>query len=710
MKVYQTKDIRNIALIGSAKSGKTTFTESMLFHGNIIHRKGNVEAKNTASDYRPIELDKGNSVISTVLHTTFDNTKINILDTPGSSDYIGELVTSLYAADTAVMAVNGANGVEVGNEIGWRYASQKQIPTMFLANFMDNENVKFEELIQQLKTFFGDKVIAAQYPVNPGPDFNAVIDLVLNKMLKFDENGKFEVLDIPEEEKDRAEEMQLNLIEAAAEGSEELMEKYFETETLTLDEMRQGLNLGLRSRAVFPVFIASAKKDVGVTRVMEFIKTSTPSPDQATPVKTKSGDELSYNVDDPFTAQIFKTSIESHLGEVAFMKIYSGKIQEGKDVINGKSGNKERLTQLYVMAGKNREKVEEAVAGDIIATIKLKESKINITLNDAEISDREVEPIQFPNPLYTTAIKSSNSSDDEKMGTFLQDIVSMDPSLTLEYSKELRQIILRGMGEQHLNNVKWVFKNVHKIDVDLYTAKIPYRETITKSAKASYRHKKQSGGAGQFGEVYIMIEPYYEGKEPQKEFPIRQSEEHELKWGGKLIYNSCIVGGAIDAKFMPAILKGIMEKIEIGPLTGSYARDIVVNVYDGKMHPVDSNEVSFKIAGRMSFSEAFKNAGPKILEPIYDMVVIVPEEKMGDVMTDLQGRRAIIMGMEGEGIYQRIKAKVPLAEVAKYSTALNSITSGRAFYTLDYAEYSPVPGDVQEKLLKEYEESLKEEE
>lgn len=710
MKVFETKDIRNIALIGSAKAGKTTVAESMLFHGKVINRKGSVEGKNTASDYRPIELEKGNSVVTSVLHTIYKDTKINILDTPGSSDYIGELVTSLYAADTAVMTVNGSNGVEVGNEIGWRYASQANIPTMFMATYMDNENVKFDELIQQLKTFFGDKVIAAQYPVNIGPDFNAIIDLVLNKMLKFDENGNFEVLDIPAEEKDRAEEMQLNLIEAAAEGSEELMEKYFETETLTLEEMRQGLNLGLQNRAVFPVFVCSGKKDVGVTRIMEFIKASTPSPLQAATVKTEGGDELNYDKEGAFTAQIFKTSIESHLGEVAYMKIYSGKIQEGADVINGKSSNKERITQLYVMAGKNREKVEEAVAGDIIATIKLKESKINISLNDSSVSDRIVEHMKFPSPLYTTAIKASNSSDDEKMGTFLQDIVNMDPSLDLEYSKELRQIILRGMGEQHLNNVKWIFKNIHKIDIDLYTAKIPYRETITRNAKASYRHKKQSGGAGQFGEVHIMIEPYTEGKEPQKEFPIRGSDEHELKWGGKLIYNNCIVGGAIDAKFMPAILKGIMEKIEIGPLTGSYARDIVVNVYDGKMHPVDSNEVSFKIAGRMSFSDAFKNAGPKILEPIYDMVVIVPEEKMGDVMTDLQGRRAIIMGMEGEGIYQRIKAKVPLAEVSKYSTALNSITSGRAFYTLDYAEYAPVPGDVQEKLLKEYEESQKEEE
>ena len=708
MKVFETKDIRNVALIGSAKAGKTTMTESMLYHGKVISRKGNVEAKNTASDYRPIELDKGNSVVSSVLHTIFDNTKINILDTPGSSDYIGELVTSLYAADTAVMTVNGANGVEVGNEIGWRYASQADIPTMFVANFMDNENVKFDDLIQQLRTYFSEKVIAAQYPVNVGPDFNAIIDLVLNKMIKFDDKGEFEILDIPDDEKDRAEEMQLNLIEAAAEGSEELMEKYFESETLTLEEMRQGLNLGLQSRAVFPVFIASAKNEVGITRLMEFIKTSTPSPLESNPAKTTSGEELNFTVDEPFTAQIFKTSIESHLGEVAYMKIFSGKIQEGADVINGKTGNKERITQLYVMAGKNREKVEEAVAGDIIATIKLKDAKINTTLNDPAKSDRVVEPMVFPNPLYTTAIKASNSSDDEKMGTFLQDIVNMDPSLDLEYSKELRQIILRGMGEQHLNNVKWIFKNIHKIDVDLYTAKIPYRETITKNAKSTYRHKKQSGGAGQFGEVYIMIEPYHEGKEPQKEYPIRKTEEYELKWGGKLIYNSCIVGGAIDAKFMPAILKGIMEKMEIGPLTGSYARDIVVNVYDGKMHPVDSNEVSFKIAGRMSFSDAFKKAGPQILEPIYDMVVIVPEEKMGDVMTDLQGRRAIIMGMEGEGIYQRIKAKVPLAEVAKYSTALNSLTSGRAFYTLDYAEYAPVPGDVQEKLLKEYEESLKE--
>ncbi|MFW6019100.1 MAG: elongation factor G [Bacteroidales bacterium] len=708
MKVFETKDIRNVALIGSAKSGKTTLVESMLYHGKVIQRKGSVESGNTASDYRPIELEKGNSIVSSVLHTFYDNTKINILDTPGSSDYIGELITSLYAADTAVMTLNGANGVEVGNEIGWRYAAKEKIPTMFLANYMDNENVKFDELIQQLKTYFGNSVIAAQYPLNPGADFNSIIDLVLNKLIKYDENGKAELHEIPEEEKERAEEMQLNLIEAAAEGSEELMEKYFETETLTLEEMREGLNLGLQKRAVFPVFVSSAKNETGVTRVMEFIKSSTPSPKQAPAVKTTDGDELTYDVNEPFTAHIFKTSIESHLGEVAFMKIYSGKIQEGNDVINGQTGNKERITQIYAMAGKNRERMEEAQAGDLIATIKLKESKVNTTLNDPSVSDRQVEPVTFPNPLYTTAIKAKNSSDEEKMGTFLQDIINMDPSLDLEYSKELRQIILRGMGEQHINNVKWIFENVHKIDITLYTAKVPYRETITKPAKSYYRHKKQSGGAGQFGEVYIMIEPYHEGKEPQKEYPIRKTEEYDLKWGGKLIYNNCIVGGAIDNKFMPAILKGIMEKLEIGPLTGSYARDIVVNVYDGKMHPVDSNEVSFKIAGRMSFSDAFKKAAPQILEPVYDMEVIVPEEKMGDVMTDLQGRRAIIMGMEGKDIYQHIKAKVPLAEVAKYSTALNSLTSGRAFYTMKFAEYAPVPPDLQEKLIKEYETSEEE--
>ncbi len=709
MKVYKTKDIRNVALVGSAKSGKTTFTESMLFHGKVIHRKGEVESKNTASDYRPIELDKGNSVVTSVLHTTWNNHKINILDVPGSSDYVGELITALYAADMAIMTVNAANGVEVGNEIAWRYASQREVPVMFTANFMDNENAKFDDLIQQLRTYFSDKIIPAQYPVEIGPGFKAIIDLVLNKMLVFDENGTFEVQEIPESEKARAEKMHLNLVEAAAEGSEELMEKYFETETLTLDEVRQGLNMGITSRAIFPLFVSSAKKDVGVSRIMEFITTSATAPHQATPVKTTDDEEIPCKEDAPFSAQIFKTSIESHLGEVSFMKVFSGKVKEGQDVINANSGNKERITQLYVMAGKNREKVPEAVAGDIIATIKLKESRINITLNDTQAGDRQIKPLEFPNPLYTTAIKAANSSDDEKMGAFLQDIVNMDPSLSLEYSKELRQIVLRGMGEQHINNVKWVFENVHKIPIELYTAKIPYRETITKPAKATYRHKKQSGGAGQFGEVHMLIEPYQEGKGFQKEFPVRNTDEHELNWGGKLIYNSCIVGGAIDGKFMPAILKGIMEKIEIGPLTGSYARDIVVNIYDGKMHQVDSNEVSFKIAGRMAFSDAFKKAGPKILEPICDMTVIVPEEKMGDVMTDLQGRRAIIMGMEGQGIYQHIKAKVPLAEVAKYSTALNSLTSGRAFYTLKFAEYAQVPADVQDKLLKEYEASQNEE-
>lgn len=709
MEVYQTKDIRNVALIGSAKSGKTILSESMLYHGGIIHRKGSVESQNTVSDYNPIELEKGNSIVTSVLHTFQNNTKINILDAPGSADYVGQVVTALYAADTAIMTVNGNNGVEVGNEIGWRYVEDAQLPAMFLANHMDSENIKFDDLIQQLQKFFGNKVIAAQYPLNPSPDFNAIIDLVLMKMLKFKDDGTYEVSDIPDEEKDRAEEMQLALLEAAAEGSEELMEKYFESESLSIEDMREGINLGLRSRAIFPVFVSSAKQDVGVTRLMEFISSSTPSPDQAKPVKTTDGEELTCNPEGVFSAQIFKISIESHLGEVSYMKIFEGKVQEGADVINGTSGNKERFTQLFVMAGKNREKVEEAVAGDIIATIKLKESKINVTLNDSSKSDREIEPIKFPKPLYTTAIKAVNSSDDEKMGTFLQNIVNMAPSLSVEYSKELRQIILRGIGEQHINNIKWTFQNIHKIDVEFYPSKIPYRETITQTAKSSYRHKKQSGGAGQFGEVYMMIEPHSEDKEPQKEYPIRQTEEHELRWGGKLTLNNCIVGGAIDNKFMPAILKGIMEKMEVGPLTGSYARDIVVNIYDGKMHPVDSNEVSFMSAGRNAFSDAFKNAGPKIMEPIYNMEVVVPEESMGDVMTDLQGRRAIIMGMEGEGIYQRIKAKVPLAEVTKYATALNSLTSGRAFYTMEYAEYTQVPFDIQEKLIKEYEQKQEEE-
>ena len=711
MKVYQTKEIRNIALVGGAKSGKTTLAEGMLFETGRVNRRGTIDDKNTVSDYRPIELERQNSVFSSLLYAEFNGKKINIIDTPGFDDFVGEVVSALKVADTAIIVVNAQNGVEVGTEIAWRNTSKNNTPVIFAINHLEHENSNFDETIRQMKTQFGGSLAICQYPVNPGHGFNSVIDLLKMKMYKFQESGgKAEILDIPADEKAKAEEMQVAMIEDLASSDESLMEKFFENGTLTEAEIQQALKIGLRKRGLFPVLCINAKHNMGVNRLLEFIENNAPAPDEMPPVKTIKGKELKCNPKEPAVAFIFKTTIEPHFGEVSFFKVYNGEIAEGADLINASTDAKERLGQLFAVYGKNREKVEKIIAGDIAASVKLKNSPTNTTLNAGKGADDIVEPIVFPEPKYRVAVKAQNQSDDEKLSSVLSSMHKVDQTLMVQYSKELKQLILGGQGELHLNITKWQIENLDKIPINFIAPKIPYRETITRSAKATYRHKKQSGGAGQFGEVHMMIEPYKEGMSWTTEFPVRGSEEINLEWGGKLIMNNSIVGGAIDARFMPAILKGVMEKIEEGPLTGSYARDIVFYVYDGKMHPVDSNEISFKLAGRNAFKEAFKNAGPQILEPIYDVEVLVPEDKMGDVMTDLQGRRAIIMGMDREGNYQKILAKVPLAEMNKYATALSSITSGRAMYSMKFAEYSNVSPDIQQQLLKTYAESQQDEE
>lgn len=712
MKVFQTNEIRNIALIGGAKAGKTTLAEAMLFEGGVISRRGSVDDKNSVSDYRPIEIERHNSVVASVLYTLFDNKKINIIDTPGFDDFIGEVVSALKVVDTAIMVVNAANGVEVGTEITWRYTNKKNTPVIFVVNHLDQEHANFDETLRQMKQAFGSYVTPMQYPVNAGTGFNSFIDLLKKKMYKYPAGGgKPEIVDIPDSEKAKADDMYNALVEELASKDESLMEEFFETGVLSEEQIAKGVKAGLVSRTLFPVLCASSKHNMGVGRILEFVCASVPAPNEMPAVKTLDGKELKCNASDPTSAFVFKTAIEQHLGEVSFFKVYAGEITEAMDMVNpSRNSSKERLSQLFVINGKNRDKVEKLVAGDIGATIKLKNTHTNNTLNSLKNPDDIIETTVYPEPKFRAAVKAKNQADDEKLGSILSEMNKMDPTLMVIYSKELKQVILQGQGELHLNIAKWHIENLEKIGIEFLPPRIPYRETITKSAKSMYRHKKQSGGAGQFGEVHMLIQPYKEGMADQTEFPIRDRQEVPLEWGGKLIMHNCIVGGAIDSRFMPAILKGVMEKMEEGPLTGSYARDIVFNIFDGKMHPVDSNEISFKLAGRNAFREAFKNAGPKILEPIYDVEVIVPEEKMGDVMTDLQGRRAVIMGMENEGNYQKIIAKVPLAELNRYSTALSSLTSGRATYGMKFAEYAQVPADVQEKLLKAYEEQEAEEE
>ncbi len=718
MKTYQSDQIRNIALLGNTGAGKTILAESMMFEGKVIERKGTIEAKSTVSDYTEIEQQNQRSIFSSVLYTEFKEKKINIIDTPGSDDFVGAVITAMRPADIGVMVVNSQYGVEVGTEIFGRYAEELHMPIIFVVNQLDHDKSNFEQTIDSLRTSYGSKIALVQYPVNPGNDFNAIIDVINMKMYRYKgDTGEREELDIPASELDKATELHNSLVETAAENDETLMEKFFDQGTLTPEEFGQGIRLGLLSRGLFPVFCTSSKRNIGTKSLLEFIINVCPSPNSLPPAKTADGKEVPCNVNEPASLFVFKTAVESHIGEINYFKVMSGKLTESIDLINTTNDGKERLSQLFVVAGKNRNKVTELAAGDIGATVKLKNTKTNHTLC---VPGKSIEflPMNYPNSKYRTAIKAKNESDTEKLGEYLNRSHQEDPTIIIEYSKELKQILVHGQGEHHLNILKWQLLNLYKIDVDFLPPRIPYRETITKLSQADYRHKKQSGGAGQFGEVHMVIEPYVEdAPDPVKykiggkeiNVSVRGKEVIELEWGGKLVYYNCIVGGSIDARFMPAILKGIMEKIEEGPLTGSYARDIRVAVYDGKMHPVDSNEISFKLAGRNAFKTAFKNAGPKIMEPIYEVDVLVPSDKMGDVMSDLQNRRSIILGMNSEKGFEKISARVPLAEMHKYSTSLSSLTSGRATYNMKFSSYEQVPADVQEKLLKAYEEEAEDE-
>ncbi|WP_320908861.1 MULTISPECIES: elongation factor G [Bacteroides] len=712
MKVYQTNEIKNIALLGSSGSGKTTLVEAMLFESGVIKRRGTIAAKNTVSDYFPVEQEYGYSVFSTVFHVEWNNKKLNMIDCPGSDDFVGGTVTALNVTNTAILLLNGQYGVEVGTQNHFRYTEKLNKPVIFLVNQLDNDKCDYDNILEQLKEAYGSKVVPIQYPINTGPEFNSLIDVLLMKKYSWKPEGGAPIIeDIPAEEMDKAMEWHKALVEAAAENDEELMEKFFEQDSLTEDEMRDGIRKGLAARGMFPVFCVCAGKDMGVRRLMEFLGNVVPFVSQMPKVTNTAGKEIAPDVNGPTSLYFFKTSVEPHIGEVSYFKVMSGKVHEGDDLLNADRGSKERMAQLYVVAGSNRVKVEELCAGDIGATVKLKDVKTGNTLNGKDC-DNKFNFIKYPNSKYSRAIKPVNEADVEKMMSILNRMREEDPTWVIEQSKELKQTLVHGQGEFHLRTLKWRLENNEKLQVKYEEPKIPYRETITKAARADYRHKKQSGGAGQFGEVHLIVEPYKEGmpvpdtyKFNGQEFKInvKGTEEVPLEWGGKLVFVNSIVGGSIDTRFLPAILKGIMSRMEQGPLTGSYARDVRVIVYDGKMHPVDSNEISFMLAGRNAFSEAFKNAGPKILEPIYDVEVFVPSDKMGDVMGDLQGRRAMIMGMNSEKGFEKLIAKVPLKEMSSYSTALSSLTGGRASFIMKFASYELVPSDVQDKLIKDFE-------
>ena len=719
MKVYQTNEIKNIALLGNDGAGKTTLTEALLYEAGIISRRGRITAKNTVSDYFPVEQEYGYSVFSTVFHVEWNGKKLNIIDCPGSDDFVGAAMTALNVTDTALLLINGQYGPEVGTQNHFRYTEKLGKPVIFLVNQLDSDKCDFNQVVEQLTDIYGSKVVPVQYPLNEGPNFNSLIDVLLMKKYSWKPEGGAPIIEpIPEDQMEKAMAMHKALVEAAAENDETLMEKFFESDELTEDEMREGIRKGLAARSIFPVFCVCAVKDMGVRRLMEFLGNVVPFVDEMPCVHNTRGEEVKPVTDGPTALYFFKTANEPHIGGVQYFKVMSGKVREGDDLTNSDRGSKERMAQIFACAGANRIKVDELVAGDIGCTVKLKDVRTGNTLVGKDC-DHRFNFVKYPNPKYIRAVKAENEADTEKMVAAIQRMSQEDPTWILEQSKELKQTLVKGQGEFHLRTLKWRMENNEKIKIVFEEPKIPYRETITKAARADYRHKKQSGGAGQFGEVHLIVEPYYDGmpdptsyKFGNQEFKItmKGKEEIDLEWGGKVVFINSVVGGAIDARFMPAILKGVMSRMEQGPLTGSYARDVRVIVYDGKMHPVDSNELSFMLAGRHAFSDAFKAAGPKLLEPIYDVEVFVPSDKMGDVMSDLQGRRGMIVGSESEGGYEKLIAKVPLKSLSNYSTALSSITGGRASFIMKFASYELVPTDIQQKLMAEFEVSNKDEE
>lgn len=712
MKVYETKEIKNIALLGSKGSGKTTLAEAMLFECGVIKRRGTVDAKNTVCDYFPVEKEYGYSVFSTVFYAEFLGKKLNMIDCPGGDDFVGSAITALNVTDTGVIVINGQYGVEVGTQNIFRTAAKLKKPIIFAMNQLDGEKADYDNVLEQMKEVFGNKVVPIQYPLSCGAGFNAMIDVLLMKKYSWGPDGGVPTIEeIPADEMEKANELHQQLVEAAAENDESLMEKFFDQGHLTEDEMREGIRKGLVDRSIFPVFCVSAEKDMGVRRMMEFLGNVVPFvEDMPVPVDANAN-EVKPDSNGPLSLYVFKTTVEPHIGEVSYFKVMSGTLTAGADLDNVSRGSKERFAQINCVCGQIKTPVDKLCAGDIGATVKMKDVRTGNTLTEKGCEYLYDDFIKYPAPKYQRAVRPVTESDAEKLSAILTRMHEEDPTWVVEQSKELKQVILSGQGEFHLRTLKWRVENNDKLPIIFEEPKIPYRETITKASRADYRHKKQSGGAGQFGEVHLIIEPYTEGmpapdtyKFGSQEFKmnVRDTQEIPLEWGGKLVVYNCIVGGAIDARFIPAIVKGLMDRMEQGPLTGSYARDVRVCIYDGKMHPVDSNEISFRLAGRNAFSEAFRNANPKILEPVYDVEVMVPGDVMGDVMSDLQGRRAIIMGMESESGFEKISAKVPLKEMSSYSTALSSITGGRSSFTMKFASYELVPGDVQEKLLKEY--------
>ena len=702
MAEFDTSHVKNIVLLGHAGCGKTTLAECMLFESGLINRRGSVYENNTVGDYHELEQERGNSIFSKLMHSKWRGYKINILDTPGYDDFVGEVLSCLRVADTGVMLINAANGVEVSTDVIWEYTEKFKTPMIFAINKLDHDKAEFNRTVQEVKDHFGNKVTVVQYPRQEGAGFHEIIDVLRMIMYKFkDTGGKPEKLPIPDEEKERAEQLHRELVEAVASNDEALMEKYFDKGELDEDELKAGMKKAMINHDIFPLFCLSAERNMGSGRLMGFIDNVCPSANEMPPQKTTSDEDLPCDDNGPACIFVYKTISEPHVGDLSYFKVFSGTVRTGLELVNESNGVVEKINQLFLMEGNKRIPVNELVAGDIGATLKLKNTHVNNTLH-VKGKNIELPPIEFPSHNMTVAIEPINKGEEEKLSLALHQLREEDPTLIVEVSQELKQTLLHCQGDMHLAVAKWKIENLHKVPVKFVRPRIPYRETIRKVAEANYRHKKQSGGAGQFGEVFMRIEPFYEGMAEPAGLNVRGREVFNLDWGGKLVFYNCIVGGAIDTRFLPSILKGVMEKMHEGPLTGSYVRDVRVSVYDGKMHPVDSNDISFKIAGLQAFRQAFQQADPQVLEPIYQVEVLCPEDLTGGVMGDVQSRRGIVEGMDTEGHFQKIIAKVPLAELHDFSSSLRSLSQGRAKFKMRFDSYQPMSFDLQRKLTEEY--------
>ncbi len=700
MKVYDTQHIRNVALVGHQGSGKTTLAEAMLYVSGAINRMGSIEEGNTVSDYHPSEIERQMSVFTSMLHTEWDGHKINILDTPGYLDFVAEVLAALRVADTALFVINATEGVAVGTERAWRFAEREGKPSMFVLNHLDHAETNFEQLVEQIRNHFGRGATVVQLPAGQGT--RAIIDVLLMKQLRFPAGGKEMIVeDIDPAFRERAEQLHQELVENIAENDEELMELYFEQGELSEDQMRKGLREAMIRRQLFPIFLTSAKENIGISRLMGFIDNVCPSPADMPSPPLEAGDELKADPEGPEVLFVYRTMAEQHVGEYSFFRAYSGTLEQGMDLENAQTGSTERIGQIYTINGKQRESLPKMMAGDLGAVVKLKNTHTNNTLR-RKGTPYVVAPIEFPEPIYWVAVKPLHQGEEDKLASGLHQLREEDPSLVVKHDPLLKQILLGGQGELHLQIARYRLKHRFGVEVAFERPRVSYRETITNRAAATYRHKKQTGGAGQFAEIAMMVEPLKGEFNPPPEITVRNVTELETPWGAKIEFIDAIVGGVIDMRrFAGAIQKGILEAMQEGPVAGYPVGDIRVVIYNGKMHPVDSNEAAFKTAAKMVFREAFRQANPVLLEPIHEVEILVPEAYMGDVLGDLNTRRAQILGMEVEGGFQKIKALVPEAELHQYATTLRSLTQGRGLFSYRFSHYAVMPRHVQEKVVAE---------